>query len=68
MAPGGEGKTMTVAGVESLLALLRPAVESYGGCMEVVSVEGGVCRIKYTGPDAIWTVCSCCHGSFKNGL
>lgn len=56
IAPGGEGREMTVAGVDTLLALLRPAVANYGGNMEVLDVEGGLCRIRYSGPDAIWTV------------
>lgn len=56
MSPSGEGRDMTVAEVDSLLALLRPAVASYGGKMEVVGIEGGVCTVRYKGPDAIWTV------------
>eukprot|EP00892_Ulva_mutabilis_P004026 jgi/Ulvmu1/1996/UM012_0158.1 len=43
------------AAVEGLLALLRPAVENYGGSMSVAELGDGVCRIQYDGPDAIWT-------------
>lgn len=57
VTPGGEGREMTVPAVDSLLALLRPAVANYGGKVEVVSVDGGICQIRYSGPDAIWTVC-----------
>lgn len=43
------------AAIEGLLALLRPAVENYGGSMSVAEIAGEVCRIQYDGPDAIWT-------------
>lgn len=43
------------AAIEGLLALLRPAVENYGGSMSVAEISGGVCRVQYDGPDAIWT-------------
>lgn len=43
------------AAVEGLLALLRPAVENYGGSMSVAEIGDGVCKIQYDGPDAIWT-------------
>lgn len=43
------------AAIEGLLALLRPAVENYGGSMSVAEIAGEVCRVQYDGPDAIWT-------------
>ena len=56
VSPGGEGRLMTMAEVDSLLALLRPAVANYGGTMEVAAIEGSRCTVRYQGPDAIWTV------------
>lgn len=44
----------TVAAVDGLLQLLRPAVTNYGGSVEVEAVEDGVCRIAYSGPEPIW--------------
>lgn len=35
------------------LEILRPAIKNYGGSVEVVSVEGGECEVKYVGPDSI---------------
>lgn len=35
------------------LDILRPAIKNYGGSVEVVSVDGGNCVVKYEGPDSI---------------
>lgn len=35
------------------LDVLRPAIKNYGGSVEVVSVDGGNCVVKYEGPDSI---------------
>lgn len=43
----------TVEGVNRHLDILRPAIKNYGGSVEVLSVEGGVCMVKYVGPDSI---------------
>lgn len=45
----------TVSAVNSLLGLLRPAIVSYGGSVEAISIEDGVCTVAYTGPDPIWS-------------
>lgn len=43
----------TVAAVDMHLNMLRGAVSSYGGSVEVLKVEGGVCELKYVGPAPI---------------
>ncbi|XP_074568364.1 nifU-like protein 1, chloroplastic [Curcuma longa] len=43
----------TVEAVNNHLEILRPAIRNYGGSVEVVSVEGGDCSVRYTGPDSI---------------
>lgn len=56
-AAEGEGAGdggVTVAAVNSLLDLLRPAVKGYGGRVEAKSVEGGVVGVEYEGPEPIW--------------
>lgn len=35
------------------LDVLRPAIKNYGGSVEVLSIEGGECVVKYTGPESI---------------
>lgn len=35
------------------LDILRPAIKNYGGSVEVISVDGGDCTVKYVGPDSI---------------
>ncbi|CAK9145246.1 unnamed protein product [Ilex paraguariensis] len=45
----------TVEAVNSHLDILRPAIKNYGGGVEVLSVEGGDCRVKYVGPESIGT-------------
>lgn len=39
--------------VDEHLNLLRPAIEGYGGSVDVVSVSDGVCELKYSGPAPI---------------
>ena len=45
---------VTVAAVNSLLDLLRPAVQGYGGSVEAQAIDAGVCTVAYEGPDPIW--------------
>lgn len=35
------------------LDILRPAIKNYGGSVDVVSIEGGDCHVRYVGPDSI---------------
>ncbi|XP_014495311.1 nifU-like protein 1, chloroplastic [Vigna radiata var. radiata] len=46
-------KETTVEAVNSHLDVLRPAIKNYGGSVEVLSVEGEECQVKYVGPDSI---------------
>ncbi|KVH94532.1 NIF system FeS cluster assembly, NifU, C-terminal, partial [Cynara cardunculus var. scolymus] len=39
--------------VNGHLEILRPAIANFGGSVEVLSVEGGECVVKYTGPESI---------------
>ncbi|XWS31861.1 hypothetical protein CRYUN_Cryun23aG0112000 [Craigia yunnanensis] len=39
--------------VNGHLDVLRPAIKNYGGSVEVLSIEGGECVVKYTGPESI---------------
>lgn len=43
----------TVEAVNRHLDILRPAIANFGGSVEVLSVEGGECCVKYTGPESI---------------
>ncbi|KAE9615891.1 hypothetical protein Lal_00017670 [Lupinus albus] len=43
----------TVQAVSNHLEILRPAIKNYGGSVEVLSIEGGECHVKYVGPDSI---------------
>ncbi|ERN03148.1 hypothetical protein AMTR_s00003p00104860 [Amborella trichopoda] len=43
----------TVEAVNGHLDILRPAIENYGGSVEVISVEGGDCHVEYVGPESI---------------
>ncbi|CAL5357816.1 unnamed protein product [Camellia sinensis] len=43
----------TVDAVNGHLDILRPAIKNYGGNVQVLSVEGGDCLVKYVGPDSI---------------
>jgi hypothetical protein len=40
----------TVDAVDQHLNMLRGAVTNFGGSVDVVSVGGGVCELKYVGP------------------
>ncbi|XP_068663821.1 nifU-like protein 1, chloroplastic [Aristolochia californica] len=46
-------KETTVGAVNDHLEILRPAIRNFGGSVEVLSVEGGDCLVKYVGPDSI---------------
>ncbi|GJX65349.1 NifU-like protein 1, chloroplastic [Tanacetum coccineum] len=39
--------------VNGHLDILRPAITNFGGSVEVLSVQGGECIVKYTGPESI---------------
>ncbi|PIN15556.1 hypothetical protein CDL12_11799 [Handroanthus impetiginosus] len=43
----------TAEAVNAHLDILRPAVKNYGGSVEVLSVLGGDCLVKYVGPESI---------------
>ncbi|PKA62312.1 NifU-like protein 1, chloroplastic [Apostasia shenzhenica] len=43
----------TAESVNSHLDILRPAIKNFGGSVEVLSIEGGACHVKYTGPESI---------------
>ncbi|XP_058083355.1 nifU-like protein 1, chloroplastic [Magnolia sinica] len=43
----------TVEAVNGHLNILRPAIKNYGGSVEVISVDGGDCHVKYVGPESI---------------
>eukprot|EP00268_Persea_americana_P062547 TRINITY_DN80278_c0_g1_i1.p1 TRINITY_DN80278_c0_g1~~TRINITY_DN80278_c0_g1_i1.p1 ORF type:complete len:257 (-),score=54.03 TRINITY_DN80278_c0_g1_i1:221-889(-) len=45
----------TVAAVDGHLDILRPAIKNFGGSVEVISVEGGDCHVRYVGPESIGT-------------
>ena len=44
----------TVASVNALLDLLRPAIKNYGGHVKATCVQEGVCEVEYNGPEPIW--------------
>ncbi|KAK3194333.1 hypothetical protein Dsin_025643 [Dipteronia sinensis] len=48
-----EVRETTVEAINSHLDVLRPAIKNYGGSVEVLSVEGGDCSVKYVGPESI---------------
>lgn len=48
-----EVKETTVEAVNSHLDILRPAIKNYGGSVEVLSVDGSDCLVKYIGPESI---------------
>eukprot|EP00262_Sarcandra_glabra_P012749 TRINITY_DN334_c0_g1_i2.p1 TRINITY_DN334_c0_g1~~TRINITY_DN334_c0_g1_i2.p1 ORF type:complete len:232 (+),score=24.88 TRINITY_DN334_c0_g1_i2:36-698(+) len=45
----------TLAAVNGHLDILRPAIKNFGGSVEVISVGGGDCHVRYVGPDSIGT-------------
>ncbi|KAI4349770.1 hypothetical protein L6164_010327 [Bauhinia variegata] len=48
-----ENKEITVEAVNNHLDILRPAIKNFGGSVEVLSVEGADCLVKYEGPESI---------------
>ncbi|GLT38111.1 hypothetical protein SLA2020_123770 [Shorea laevis] len=48
-----EVKETTVEAVNGHLDILRPAIKNYGGSVEVLSIEGSDCLVKYEGPESI---------------
>ncbi|XP_022144330.1 nifU-like protein 1, chloroplastic [Momordica charantia] len=50
-----EPKETTPEAVNSHLDVLRPAIRNYGGSVEVISIDGGDCLVKYEGPESIGT-------------
>ena len=51
-APGADPGA-TVEAIDMHLNMLRGAIHSYGGSVEVASVAGGVAELKYIGPKPI---------------
>ncbi|CAL1398731.1 unnamed protein product [Linum trigynum] len=43
----------TVEAVNGHLEILRPAIKNYGGSVDVLSIKGGECQVRYTGPESI---------------
>lgn len=43
----------SIDSINSHLDMLRPAIKSYGGSVDVVAVSRGVCEVKYEGPAPI---------------
>jgi Fe-S cluster biogenesis protein NfuA len=43
----------SVSSVNSHLDMLRPAIKSFGGSVEVLKIADGACQIKYEGPPTI---------------
>ena len=58
-AGGGGGSAaagpppVSVEAVDGHLSTLRPALAAYGATVEPVSIKGGVCMVRYTGPAPI---------------
>ncbi|KAA0046713.1 nifU-like protein 1 [Cucumis melo var. makuwa] len=50
-----EPKETTPEAVNNHLDILRPAIRNYGGSVEVISINGGDCLVKYEGPESIGT-------------
>jgi hypothetical protein len=50
---GQKDPAATVELVDMQLNMLRGAISSLGGSVEVLKVEGGKCELKYIGPDPI---------------
>nr|WBT76641.1 NFU1 [Mangifera indica] len=48
-----EARETTVEAINGHLDILRPAIKNYGGSVDVLSVEGGHCTVKYVGPESI---------------
>ncbi|OAY48881.1 nifU-like protein 1, chloroplastic [Manihot esculenta] len=48
-----EPRETTAQAVNSHLDILRPAIKNFGGSVDVLSVDGGECHVKYSGPESI---------------
>ncbi|XP_073145310.1 nifU-like protein 1, chloroplastic [Henckelia pumila] len=48
-----QGQATTVDSVNAHLDILRPAINNYGGSVQVISIDGGDCLVKYVGPPTI---------------
>ncbi|KAJ4954728.1 hypothetical protein NE237_011511 [Protea cynaroides] len=44
---------VTVKAVNGHLDILRPAIKNFGGSVEVLSIQGGDCHVRYEGPESI---------------
>lgn len=44
---------MQLQAINDHLDILRPAIKNYGGSVEVLSLEGEDCLVKYVGPESI---------------
>ncbi|CAA7405815.1 unnamed protein product [Spirodela intermedia] len=54
-APDEQQAETTVEAVNNHLDILRPAIKNYGGSVEVISVDGAECHVRYVGPESIGT-------------
>lgn len=52
---GDNAECELMQAVNSHLDVLRPAIRNYGGSVEVISIDGGDCLVKYEGPESIGT-------------
>lgn len=50
---GSQGQATSVDSVNAHLDILRPAINNYGGSVQVISIVGGDCLVKYVGPPTI---------------
>lgn len=48
-----EANVTSVDAVNAHLDILRPAIKNYGGSVEVISIEGEDCVVRYVGPESI---------------
>ncbi|GAB4813117.1 hypothetical protein N2152v2_000163 [Parachlorella kessleri] len=53
MQVGAPNLSASVEAVDMHLNMIRGAISSYGGFVDVLSVEEGVCRLRYVGPPPI---------------
>jgi Fe-S cluster biogenesis protein NfuA len=52
--PGGSGPPpATVEAIDGHLDTLRPALSAYGATVTPLSISGGVCTVRFTGPAPI---------------
>ena len=50
---GGQDNSASKGRVNTHLDMLRPAIQSYGGKVDVLSVEAGKCIVHFEGPPPI---------------